>query len=331
MKRLTPKLGRLLPYAGPATVLIAVWIAVVISTPSLRGESGGYVIALNFELVGLVAVGVAITMVAGELDLSVGSMAAVGGVVAIKVSNAGLVPAVLAATLAGTLVGTLQGYLIARLKINSLVFTIGTLIVLRGVAYVIARNEPLPLSNFGAADILLQRWWFLTAGSIVALAVFVVLGVFMSSTRFGREVRALGGGRTEAEAAGVRTDRAIVLAFAISATCAGLAGGLASFKDGSAVPWAYPDLLLSGVAAALIGGIALAGGRGTVWNVAIGVAILGLLSGALTAHGAQDSLSQLFTGALLLIIATAELGGRRLRARRLMRDRSFGLAAEPDA
>lgn len=329
MKRLIAQLRRGLPYAGPLTVLIAVWIAVVVTTPSLRGESGGYVVALNFELVGLTAVGIAITMIAGELDLSVGSMAAVGGVVAVTVSDAGIVVAILAAALTGTVVGTLQGYLIARLKINSLVFTIGTLIALRGVAYVLAKNEPLPLSNFGAADVLLERWWILTAGSIVALVVFVALAVFMSSSRMGRGVRAIGGGRTEAQAAGVQVNRAIVTAFAISATCAGLAGGLSSIKAGSAVPWNYPNLLLSAVAAALIGGIAVAGGKGTVWNVAIGVAILGLLSAALTAHGAQESLNQLFTGALLLVIVLAEVGGKGLQTRRLLAERSSELAADP--
>lgn len=330
MKRLTSNLRGALPYAGPGTVLILVWIAVIASTPSLRGEAGAYVVGLNFELVGLVAVGVAITMIAGELDLSVGSMAAVGGVVAVRVSDAGIVVAILAATLAGLLVGTLQGYLISRLKLNSFVFTIATLIVLRGVAYVFASDGPLPLSNFDAADILLERWWgVLTVGAIVALAAYVALGIFMSTSRIGRDIRAIGGARTEAAAAGVRVDRAVITAFAISATCAGLAGGLASIKAGSAVPWSYPDLLLSGVAAALIGGIALEGGRGTVWNVAIGVAILGLLGAALTAHGAQDSLSQLFTGVLLLLIVTVELGSKQLQARRLLAARSSELRGRP--
>lgn len=312
--------ARIRPYALPLAVLLITWIVIATITPSFRGAGSVYAVLEGFPLVGLVALGLAVTIIAGELDLSVGSMAALAAAIAVLTSPAGLVGSVLIATLVGTALGALQGTLIGQLRINSLVFTIGTLILLRGLTYISTGNAPIMIQNIEMTDPLLDRYWIFSVSSIVALTVFMLVGLFLSYTRWGREIFAIGGARNEAIAAGVPRVRPLTSSFAISAGCASLAGALAATRGGSAAPQNYADLLLSGAAAALLGGISLYGGRGTVFNVALGVAVLTVVATGLAARGSAASLVQLVTGALLLTMIAIEF----LAGRLTLQDTVFG-------
>lgn len=302
----TPLALRLRGYVLPLVVLIAVWIYISATTETFRGDAAFFSVLEGFPLMGLVALGLAVTIIAGELDLSVGSMAAVAGAIAVRAADAGLVGAIVIAVAVGTLLGAIQGGLIAKIGINSLVFTIGTLILLRGVAWLLCGNAPLPLEDVTVSDPLLERYGIFSPASITALAVFAIFGLFLAYTRYGREIYAIGGARAEAAAAGVSRTRPLVLAFAISGGLASMAGALATMRGGSAAPENYADLLLAGAAAALLGGISLYGGRGTVLNVAFGVAILTAVTAGLAARGEPNSTVQLVTGVLLLLVIAVE-------------------------
>ena len=299
-------------YGLPLTALAGTWIYFYATTDSFRGTGAVFPVLEGFALLGIVALGVGMTMLAGELDLSVASMAAVGGVVAVKLSGSGLLPALSAAVAVGVAVGALQGYAIARLGINSLVFTVGTLILLRGIAYLGADNKAILLKEFEVSDPLLVRWWIISPGIIVAAVLFVLVGMFLAFTKWGREIYATGGGRQEAVAAGVPKNRAIVVTFTCSAALAALAGAIASIKGGSAAPGNYQDILLTGVSAALIGGISLYGGRGTVLHIALGVAVISTIAAGLAAKGSQGYVTQLATGALLFAVIAVEYAAARV-------------------
>jgi ribose transport system permease protein len=299
-------------YGLPLTALAATWIYFYATTDSFRGTGAVFPVLEGFALLGIVALGVGMTMLAGELDLSVASMAAVGGVVAVKMAEFGLVPALFIAAAVGVAVGATQGYAIARLGINSLVFTVGTLILLRGLAYLGADNKAILLENFEVSDPLLLRWWIISPGVITAAVLFVLAGAFLAFTKWGREIYAVGGGRQEAVAAGVPKNRAIVVTFTCSAALAALAGGIASIKGGSAAPGNYQDILLTGVSAALIGGVSLYGGRGTVLHIVLGVAVISTIAAGLAAKGSQGYVTQLATGALLVAVIAIEYGAARV-------------------
>ena len=303
--------ARFRPYALPLAVLIITWIVIAVITPTFRGTGSFYAVLEGFPLIGIVTLGLAVTIIAGELDLSVGSMAALAATIAVLTTPVGLVGCVLIATSMGIVFGAVQGMLIARLQINSLVFTIGTLILLRGLTYIFSGHAPIVIFNIEITDVLLDRYGIFSVRSIVAIVVFVIAGLFLTYTRWGREIFAIGGARNEAIAAGVPRVRPLAVSFAISAGCASLAGALAAMLGGSASPQNYEDLLLSAAAAALLGGISLYGGRGTVLNVALGVAVLSLVGAGLAARGSSASLVQLVTGGLLLaMIAIEFLAGR---------------------
>jgi ribose/xylose/arabinose/galactoside ABC-type transport system permease subunit len=251
-------------------------------------------------------------MIAGELDLSVGSMAAVSAVLTIQFESLGLFGAIALATVAAAVFGAVQGFLIARLRINSLVFTVATLILLRGLAYIFSGGGPIALTDYTMSDPLLGRFAVLSGPINVAIIVFVAVGLFLAFTRWGREIYAIGGARQEATIAGVPVRRAITVTFTLSAGCAGLAGAMSAMRGASATPAAFDGLLLAAVAAALIGGISLYGGRGGVLHVALGVAIVSLVSAGLAVRGEQNYVVQLATGALLFLVIALEFFARRV-------------------
>jgi ribose transport system permease protein len=291
-------------YGLRIALLVSVLVVFAVTSPGFRSVGSVYsLVSLQLPLIGIVAMGLAFTMIAGELDLSVASMATLCGVVAILAGPAGLVPAILAGTLAGVLIGALQGFAIARLGINSLVFTTGTLILLRGVAYILSGNGPIVLDDLLLGSPLTQRWGpILSAPGLIAIVVIAVLGVFLALTRPGRNIYAIGGSRAEATAAGVPVRNSLTLSFAVSGGCAGLVGALSCLKGGSATPEGFHDLLLVAIAAALIGGIGLYGGVGDVWHVLLGVGIVGALSVGMTTVVAPNYISNLVLGAFMLLL-----------------------------
>lgn len=303
-------------YGLQVGVLSIVVAAIALTTPSFQGEPAFYATFERLALLGITAAGLAGTMIAGELDMSVGSMAVLSGVVSIQVGSLGLLPAILISTGLGLVLGLLQGLAIARLAINSLVFTVGTLILFRGIAWLAAGGKPVSLVDFEATDPLLVRIGVFSPTSIAAIAVIVAIGLFLAWTKWGREIYAIGGARAEATAAGVPLRRPLVIAFGISGACAALAGSLASLKGASATPDSFGTLLLTAVAACLIGGISLYGGRGNVINIMLGVLILAVVSAGMAAQGAQSFVTELLTGVLLLAVISIDFVIIRVSARR---------------
>jgi ribose transport system permease protein len=317
------------PYGIQIAVLVLVSACLFIVFPSFANTSSVFGSLNTFASVGFVALGLAVTMIAGELDMSVASMAVVSGIIAIQIgtimppSALGLTVSIIIPVLIGALFGMFQGWAIYKLKINSLVFTIGTLILLKGVAFVISGSAPVNLTDYTISDLLAQRWGFLSPSILIALVVFVVLGIFLAVVRQGRVIYAIGGARTEAIAAGVSLKSTMIVTFAVSGGCAALAGALVCLKNASATPLAFGDLLIQAISAVLIGGVSLYGGRGTVWNVVLGIAVVAVLGAGMSAGGAQPYMATLVTGILLFVLIGVEFVQNRVVTRsRLRRKRA---------
>jgi len=298
-------------YALQLVVLAIVIASMYVLYPAFRVESS----IERLIPLGVIAAGLAVTMIAGEFDLSIASMAALAGAITVVLADQGLIVSLLIAIAACTLLGMLQGWAIATLGINSLVFTVGTLVLIRGLTWLVCGGLAISISDFSASDIFYSRFLSLSPLSITALCILIALGVFLSRTRWGRELYALGSARPEAIAAGVPYRRRMVLAFGISAACGAVGGGLNSALSGSAAPNGLESMLVLGIAAALVGGISIAGGRGTMVNVFLGFAIISVLSAGLAGMGAKAFVAQLITGLFLLTIVLTEYFIERLGER----------------
>lgn len=317
-------------YGLQLTILLLLLGVFTMIAPNFVGENALFAVLERLVPLGIITAGLAVTMIVGELDLSIASMAAVSGAGVIVLGDAGLglVPLIVLATLGGAAIGALQGWSIARLGISSLVLTVATLILLRGVAFLITEGVPVSLTNYLLTDPLLQRTWVFSPLSVTALLVLLSLGLYLSRSRPGRAMYAIGGGRQEAVAAGVPLNRTLVTAFAISGACGALAGAMSSLRSGSATPDGFGTMLLLGVAAALVGGIGLAGGRGDMVNVLLGVVITSTLAAGLSSMGVKSYVSELFTGVLLLAVIALEAALFQIAMRRnLARERQLALEA----
>jgi ribose transport system permease protein/L-arabinose transport system permease protein len=264
----------------------------------------------SFALLGLVAFGLALTMIAGEFDLSVGAMVAVSGIIAIKAGGSSAASGLAAAVAFGLGVGLLNGLLTVWLKVSSLVVTVGTQIMLTGLAYGLAGGQTVSYDNFQVAnDVDHAIATVFSPRSLVALAGGLLIWLLLRYTRLGRDIVAAGSAREAASAAGARTRTAVVASFAVSGTFAALAGGLLAFSLLSAAPTTGSDLLLQAVSAAILGGIALSGGVGGMTGVAIGALTLTALNNGLSFIGASDAAISISNGLLLLAVVTISAGG----------------------
>ncbi|WP_396910695.1 ABC transporter permease [Mycolicibacterium sp.] len=308
------KIAAFRTHATQLSVAIVMTLGVLIASRGAFGIQEAALSVLNgLSLVGLLALGISVTMIAGELDLSAASVATLAGIVCIKSESLGVFGSTVVVLGVGVAIGLIQGVIIAKTRINSMVLTVATLNILLGVCYVVTGGSPVALTNYTLSDPLLIRYGgLLTIPAMIAIAAFLLIGVFLRNGRWGREIYAIGGARKESMAAGVSSSRPIIQAFGISGAAAGLAGGLVSLQAGSAGPTSFGALLLTAVAAALVGGISIYGGRGDALNVFLGVATISILTAWLANRGTADSLTQLVTGVLLFVVVAIEF----LKARR---------------
>lgn len=297
------------PLAQRLFLVVLVYLVFAISVPNFASSGNLYSILESCALIGIVAAGLSVTMLAGELDLSVGSVAACAGLIAVTLSPHGLVIAVIGAVVPAVIYGLVQGLVIARLQISSLVFTLGTFIGIRGLAYVISDEKTLTLSisDLSISMMLRDRIGIFSPFSLLMIATLVIFGLLLRYTRVGREIYAIGGARKESRAAGVSQIRPMLFCFATSAGLAAFAGALASMRGGSATPGSYETLLLSAVAAALIGGVSVYGGRGNMTGVFIGVLTLQLILSGLQLMGAPNWAANLTTGVILLAFLAVDI------------------------
>lgn len=275
-------------------VAIAAWFTEPIVFTSYQVTLG------RIALIGLVALGLTAVILMGELDLAVASTLAVAGVVMASFDN--LAMGIVAALLTGLVIGAINSFFVVVVGINSFIATLGMLFFLRGAAFVISGEEPVRLANIDAGIAFGKPFLGdLTPRVLLFILAFIVLQVFLTRVRVGREFYAVGGNRQAAYDAGIPVKRRILLGFMISGFVAALAGVINTLERTAADPTAGSTVLLSSFAAAIIGGVALTGGRGSVLGTLLGATSLGILQVALTLSGVQVDVQNIIIGLVLLL------------------------------
>jgi ribose transport system permease protein len=326
------------------TAALLIVLAAFASTPLLTGRALApfdvYNALQGFAQLGLLALAIGITMIAGEFDLSVVGTYALGGMLAVQTGATSPALGVLVAVAAGAAVGALQGGLIARLRIPSIPVTLGTYIGLLGLTYTMSGGLSRTYPNSDATLWVDQTVaGFFSPRSLLALAAFLIAALVLGGTKLGRELRAIGGDRRASRVAGVNVDRRIVGIFTASGALAALGGCLLCYSYASANPDPGLQPLILAAVAALLGGVSLAGGRGAPLGLLGGALSVALLTQIVAVTALPDYSTQLLYAALLGVIVAVESPGlhqtvARLRARRVRsagpgRDGTDG--GEPDA
>lgn len=302
-------LGRIRVLAARRTEGRAVALLIVVSVLALLLAP---IVFTSFEvtlgrvaLVGLVALGLTAVILCGELDLSVASTLAVSGVVMAMFRDVGVGIAV--ALVVGLVIGLINSFFVVIVGINSFIATLGMLFALRGLAFVLSDEKPVSLQNvdFGIA-FGMPLIGPITPRVILFFLAFIALQLFLTRTKVGREFYAVGGNRQAASDAGIPVRRRIVASFMISGFVSALAGVINTLELTAADPTTGSTVLLASFAAAIIGGVVLTGGRGSVLGTLIGAFSLGILQVMLTLAGVQVDIQEIFIGGILLIAVVTD-------------------------
>ena len=323
MKRATGWL--LAPSARPFTIMAgAILVMALIDRGTGYFFSPGTIFSVMqlFATLGLVALGLGLSMLVREFDLSVAGMVGLAGAIAVMTGVTNPWLGVFLGVGAGVASGVLQGIIMIWLGLSSVGVTLGGLLTLQGLTYVLTDNRTIGYPNIAVAlklnapiaDLVSVR-------SVAALAVFVLAALVMTCTHIGRDVIATGSDRRASRIAGLNTDRIVIGVFAASGACAALAGVLLSYSLGAASPVALADVLAPAAASAIVGGVSVAGGRGSPMGIAAGVLTLCVLRSGLSAIGLEPHVHDLVTGIILVVIAVLDAPdlARRMTAWRLDR------------
>lgn len=270
---------------------------------------------------GILAIGMTFVILTRGIDLSVGSVAALAGVVAASMATTSTAVvaggpysapiAIGIGILVGMAAGGLSGFVVARFAVPAFVATLGMLSAARGLTLLYTGGKPVPALTdgfrwIGTGDILSVPMPVVLFGIVFAVSLWV-----LTSTRFGRHVYAAGGNPHAARVSGINVDRVKLLVYVVSGGLAGLAGMILAARTGSALTQAGIAYELDAIAAVVIGGTSLSGGVGKVTGTVIGALLIGVVNNGLDLMGVESYYQQVIKG--LLIVAAVMLDQARHR------------------
>lgn len=263
-------------------------------------------IGSNMSVIGLMAIAGTPLIVAGGLDLSVAAIAALSGVVVSMLYALGLnvwLACLIAIAIAAAL-GGFNGVLVTRLRLNPLIVTLGTMSIYGGSALVLTGGLSKPLIVDGFNWLGSGRLAGVPVPLLIMLALCGIVWWVMTRTRFGREIYAAGGNPVASRIMGIKVDRVLVALYVFSGIVGAVSGIILGAMLGAAAPNAAGSSLLTVIAAIILGGTSLLGGRGSVWGTVLAVLILGTLNNGLTLLDVS-SFWQEITRGIVLIAAVA--------------------------
>ncbi len=293
-------------------------------------------LAKHVSINALLAIGMTFVVLTGGIDLSVGSIVGLAGMVAGGLIDRGVplhiwhvtlfpnVPIVILAAIAvGVLVGAINGLLVTWLSVAPFIATLGTLYIARGSALLISNGETFP-NLVGRPQFHNTGFPVLGAGTLLGIPVSVILLVVVGAiaayvaarTPFGRRVYAVGGNERAALLSGVPVDRVKLTVYMISGGCAALAGLIVASELVASHPASGETFELNAIAATVLGGTSLVGGRGTIWGTIVGAFVIGILGDGLVMLGVSSFWQMVIKG--LVIIAAVVLDQLQRRTQRRM-------------
>jgi ribose transport system permease protein len=271
-------------------------------------------ILVQSSIMAVIAMGMTFVIVGGGFDLSVGSTVALSGCVAAMLMPAGGVAlGVVGGIAAGAAVGLVNGFVIAMLGVNPFITTLGTMVLVRGVVFIVTGGAPIGDEGLPPAFIAFgsQRLFGVHYLVWVPVVLLAVLTFIMHSTPYGRRVYATGGGREAAYLSGVPAQRVIASTYIWCGALAGLAGVMLAARLQSGQPTAGEFYELTAIAAVVLGGASLHGGEGTPAKSVIGVFIMVVLGNALNLLNVDSYWQRVAVGVVIIAAAAAD----RLRSR----------------
>lgn len=294
----------------PLVTLVALCVVTTLLTDRFLSPINLNNILVQSSIMAVIAMGMTFVIIGGGFDLSVGSTAALSACTAAMVMlEAGIAAGAVAGVLVGALVGLVNGVIIAYLKVNPFITTLGTMVLVRGVVFLITGGAPVEGPNgLPSAFVAMGSSRFLGLHALVWIPI-ILLGVLswvMHATPYGRQIYATGGGREAAYLSGVPVAKITASTYVMCGALAGVAGVMLAARLQSGQPTAGEFYELTAIAAVVLGGAALHGGEGILYKSVIGVFIMVILGNSLNLLNVDSYWQRVAVGAVIIAAAAAD-------------------------
>ena len=295
--------GKMLAEYAIIVIFIVLFVVMSIFAPNFFTGNNMVNILRQVSISGICAVGMTFVMLTGGIDLSVGAILGVSGVLTAMMMLKGI-PSLLASIIAlalGVVIGGITGAIIHYIEIPPMIATLGTMTYLRGVAYLITGGTPVfgfdeSYSKIGQGHV------GVIPIPVIILAIVYAIGIFvLSKTKFSRYVYGIGGNQEVARLSGIKVARVKIAVYAISGFCSALAGLVMLGRVNSGQPRAGESYEMDVITAVVLGGVSLNGGVGNLSHVIFGVLIIGVLTNGMTMMAVDDYWQRVVKGLILLL------------------------------
>jgi len=300
-KRLTSLLGMLGPFIG----LLVIVTIITILNPSFLSIDNLLNVLRQVSINALIAFGMTFVILTGGIDLSVGSTLAFSGAVTATMMASGIDPliAILSGLIIGTILGAVNGFVIAKGKVAPFIATLATMTIYRGLTLMFTDGRPVSGLGESALFEMMGKGYFfaIPVPAVTMMATFLILYLLLKKTTFGRRVYAVGGNEEAAILSGISATRIKVYVYSLTGFLAGLAGIILTSRLNSAQPTAGQMYELDAIAAVVLGGTSLTGGKGWIVGTIIGALIIGVLNNGLNLLGVSSFFQQVVKGSVILL------------------------------
>jgi len=312
---MTPKQKATLQKLGPFIALVLVSVGLAVLSPDFLTVANLLNVMRQVSINALIAFGMTLVILLGGIDLSVGSILALSSVGIATLIQSGVSPllATLLGVLGGGLMGLLNGLVVSKGKVAPFIATLASMTILRGLALVVSGGSPI--TGFDS-DLFSMLGGGYVAGLIPIPVVWMLLmfGLFaflLKKTVFGRHVYATGGNEEAARLSGVKVDQIKLWVYTLSGAMSAMAGVVLTSRLNSAQPTAGSGYELDAIAAVVLGGTSLTGGRGWIFGTLMGALLIGVLNNGLNLLGVSSFYQQVIKGVVILLAVLIDRSGKK--------------------
>ncbi len=310
------KLTAVMRELGVVWILLLVGILLTVMTPDFLSVPNLLNIVLAVSITALLGAGQTFVILLGEIDLSVGTSLGFSSMItALALQTMPLPVALLCGLATGLVAGLVNGLLVTKANMPSFIATLATMSVLGGLTLYITQGNPIPVSDAAFQAIGQGRYLGAPAPVWIMLALCIIFGILLARTRYGRQIYATGDNRQAARLSGIPVDWIVISAYMISGALAACGGFILTARLASAQPTAGTGLELTAIAAVIIGGTRMTGGKGALVGTVVGALLLGLIDNGLNLLNVSSFLQNVVKGLVILIAVFVDRNANGIRSR----------------
>lgn len=296
----------------PIITLLILCTLFALRSPRFLSFNNLMIVAQQAAVLMTVAAGMTFVIIAGSIDLSVGSIAALTGLTAASLSDSMSVWALFPALVIGLCCGLFNGLLIAKCKIPSFIATLGGMVIFRGIVLYYTRGAPVRIDDEIFLHVFSARSFGVPHSAIITVIVAVIAVLFLDVAVIGREVKAIGGGERVAQLTGINIDRTKIFVFALTGILCGVAGVLQSARSMAATSQLGESLEMDAIASVVVGGTPLSGGIGAIHGTVLGVLIITILANGMNMMGVDPYIQNIVKGFVLIAAVFISLDRKKI-------------------